>query len=211
MLRRGREEPALRITLSFALRLCLRVSSLPGKETKRKQSKKTHPNCLANQLGSSRAYPSRVCPNQEVQSTGPGVRPFPLRTHAAVLSSRLEPLCLSLTRNPSTKPPQGLPGCSLALGWGFWGSWFLPAEVRVCLASHPGTLPPFPALLPPDVPHTGVWCPLPECLSVFSPKSLSVGWASFWQAPFPAGWVLTIPHPKHLSAVPMDRTVQGGP
>lgn len=110
-------------------------------------------------------------------------------------------------RYPSTKLRRAGPGSwgrSLALVGVFWGSWSLPAEVRICLASFipASSLSPNLFSLPMYiVTGLGGLCQS----SGFSRDSSSFGWASFWRAPLPVGCILTIPHPKRLSAVPMDR------
>lgn len=117
------------------------------------------------------------------------------------------PAGFSHSWHPSTKPPWGT-WDSLAL-LGFW----VPVSFQLR-----DTLLGFPPQHPPSSP---LLSSLPMCIalgfgafcqkSIFSLKSSSGGLAWFWRAPFPTGWMLTIPHPKHLSAVPMDRSVQGSP
>lgn len=149
-----------------------------------------------------RAHPSGVLLNREAQGTGPCVR-----CHLFLLSHAGAPLSFTTNGYPSTKPPQrwsGLLGMQLSLHGFFRGSCSLAAEVRICLASFipASSLPSHLSSLPVYI-ATGLGA---LCQSIgFSRESSSFGWASFWRAPAPVGCILTIPHPKRLSAVPMDR------
>lgn len=92
---------------------------------------------------------------------------------------------------------------------GVLGSCFLPAKGYFAWLPPPAPSFLSSPLFPPDVHRAGFGAFCQK--SIFSLKFSSGGLAWFWRAPFPTGWMLTIPHPKHLSAVPMDRSVQGSP